>query len=104
MTLGNMIRSICGDKPKLQDLALVQVEFAYNSAVHRTMMKVPFATVYTKNPRQAVDLIKLPGGYGASTVAKNMAEQWQTMIEEVKQKIEQSNAKYKAAANKHQRK
>ena len=59
--------------------------------------KALFAIVYTKAPRQATDLIKLPGGHGASVVAKNMAEQWQTMIEEVKQNIEKNNAMCKAS-------
>ena len=67
------------------------------------MGKAPFAIVYTKAPRQAVDLIKLLEGHGISVATKKMAEQWQTMTEEVKKKIEQSNAKYKAAANKHRR-
>ena len=66
--------------------------------------KAPFAIVYTKTPRQTVDLVKLPGRHGISVTAKNMAEQWQSMIEEVKQKIEQSNAKYKVATDKHRRK
>ena len=57
-----------------------------------------------KTPRQAVDFVKLPGGHGVSVAAKNMAEQWQSMTEKVKQKIEQSNAKYKAATDKHRRK
>ena len=51
-----------------------------------------------------MDLIKLLVGHGASSTAKKMAEQWQTMTEEVKQKIEQSNAKYKVTADKHRRK
>ena len=34
---------------------------------------------------------------------KNMAKNWQAMTEEVKQRIEKSNAKYKAATNKHRR-
>ena len=104
MTLGNIIQSICGDKPKLWDLALAQLEFTYNSPVHRTIGKAPFSIVYTKTPRQAVDLIKLLGGHGVSVAAKNIAEQWQIMIEVVKEKIEKSNAKYKVATNKHRRK
>ena len=55
-------------------------------------------------PRQALDLIKLPGGHGVSVAMKNMAEDWQAMIEEVKERIKNSNAKYKAAADKQQRK
>ena len=80
------------------------MEFAYNSVVHQTTGKTPFAIAYTKAPRQAVNLIKLPGGQGTSIVTKNMTEQWQTMIEEVKQNIEKNTAKYKAATDKHQRK
>ena len=52
----------------------MQAEFAYNSSVHRTMGKAPFEIVYTKTPKQAVDLIKLPGGHGVSVAVKNMAE------------------------------
>ena len=33
-----------------------------------------------------------------------MAESWQAMTEEVKERIEKSNAKYKAAVDKHRRK
>ena len=82
-------------------MALSQAEFAYNNSIYRTTGKAPFAIVYTKTPRQVVDLVKLPGGHGVSVVA-NMVENWQSMTEEVKEKIEKSNAK--AAANKHRRK
>ena len=85
-------------------MALAQAEFTYNSSVHHTTEKAPFAIVYTQVPRQAVDLIKLPGGHGVSAVVKNMAEDWQSMTEEIKGRIEKRNAKYKAAADKHGRK
>ena len=75
----------------------------HNNVVHQTTRKAPFVIVYTKVPRQALDLIELLGGYGASVAAKNMAKQWKSMIDEVIQKIEKSNAKYKAATDKHKR-
>ena len=87
-TLGHIIRSIRGDRPKLWDLALLQVEFAYTSLVHRTMRKAQFAIVYTKIPRQAVDLVKLQGGHRVSVVVKSMVENWQYITEEVREKIE----------------
>ena len=83
-TLGNLIHSICGDKPRQWDLALTQVEFAYNSVVHRTTGKSPFSVVYTKAPQQALDLLKLPVGHSASSATKHMAKQWQTVTEKVK--------------------
>ena len=98
-TLGNLIRSICGEKPKQWDLCLPQAEFAYNSAVHRTTGRSPFSIVYTKVPRHALDLVKLPKMQEHSIPAKHMAKQWHSTAEDVKAKIEEANAKYKEVAD-----
>ncbi|GKB73559.1 putative nucleotidyltransferase, ribonuclease H [Tanacetum coccineum] len=96
-------RCICGDKPKQWDVALAQVEFAYNSVVHRTTGKSPFSIVYTNVPKHALDLLELPKGRGSNIAARNMVEDWKMVTKDVKKKIEDSNARYKASTNKHRR-
>ncbi|XP_020409695.1 uncharacterized protein LOC109946426 [Prunus persica] len=62
-------------------------------SVHSATGKSPFSIVYTAMPNHVVDLVKLPRGQQTSVAAKKF----------VKQKLEQTNAKYKAAADKHRR-
>jgi hypothetical protein len=45
-SLGNLLRSLSGENPSQWDLALSQVEFAYNDSVKRSMRKIPFLIVY----------------------------------------------------------
>nr|GMC90377.1 zf-CCHC domain-containing protein [Ipomoea batatas] len=56
--------------------------------------------LYTKVPNHAVDLLQLPRPKQGHNTAEALAEQITTIQEEVKAKLESSNAKYKAAADK----
>ncbi|KAI5648667.1 hypothetical protein M9H77_34672 [Catharanthus roseus] len=92
-SLGNLIRNIVGDQPRKWDAALAEAEFAYNDSVH----------LYWKEPAHALDLLKLPTVQDNSVAAKYMAENWQSTSEAVRKKVEESNAKYKQAADKHRK-
>ncbi|CAL8091629.1 unnamed protein product [Prunus armeniaca] len=96
-----MVRSICGEKPKQWDYALPQVEFAYNSTVHSATEKSPFSIVYTAVPNHVVNLVKFPRGQKISVAAGNLVEEVVVVRDEVKQKLEQTNAKYKTTADKY---
>lgn len=68
---GNLIHSICEEKTKQRDVALAQIEFAYNSVVHRSTIKVPFAIVQIKPTQRALDLLKLLAKMGLNITTTN---------------------------------
>nr|GMD35943.1 Zinc finger, CCHC-type [Ipomoea batatas] len=82
---------------KQWDFALAQAEFAYNSSLHSSIGRTPFSVVYTKVPNHAVDLLQLPRPKQGHNTAEALAEQITTIQEEVKAKLESSNAKYKSS-------
>ncbi|KAK0576545.1 hypothetical protein LWI29_019351 [Acer saccharum] len=63
--------------------------------------KAPFEIVYTKVPNQTVDLLALP--QFRSKPAATLAEHIQQLHQEVHTRLDESNSRYKAAADSHRR-
>lgn len=59
-SLGNLLRSLAGNKSKQWDLALSQVEFANNRSKNRTTQLSPFEIVYGQNPLGVLDFAPIP--------------------------------------------
>jgi len=97
------MRSICGDKPRAWDQVLPQVEFAYNSSINSSTGMSPFSIVYRKVPHHLLDLAKLLIGRKFNSATSTMTEQILDVEEEVRLKLEKSNARYKAATDKKRR-
>lgn len=69
-TLGNMLFCATRDKPKQWDIALSQVEFAYNSMINKSTSKALFANVYTRIPNFPSDIVDIP--YYKSKVVESL--------------------------------
>ena len=60
-SLGNILRSLAYENPKQWDLALAQVEFAYNDSPNRSTSMSHFHIVYGMHPRGVYELRNLGG-------------------------------------------
>ncbi|PKI72268.1 hypothetical protein CRG98_007342 [Punica granatum] len=58
-------------------------------------------TFFQKVPRHAIDLIKLPKTYRGNAAVESLAKEVQLMQQQVDQKLEATNAKYKKAVDKY---
>ena len=88
---------------KYSSTAHPQTKFAYNSTVRNSTGILPFAIVYRKIPYHLLDLAKLPIEEKFSSAASVMVEQVIDVQEDVRLKLEKSNAKYKKTTDKKRR-
>ncbi|PKU64118.1 hypothetical protein MA16_Dca008024 [Dendrobium catenatum] len=100
-TLGNMLRCLVQDHPKKWEEKLSQAEFAFNSMPNRSTGHCPFSIVYTKMPNHVVDVAILPKC--RSSAAAQAADQFKEVVDKVHAKLNESNLKYKQAADEHRR-
>ena len=78
-----------------------KIKFAYNSTVHNSTDLSPFAIVYRKIPPSSYRFSsQLPVGEKFSNSASTLAEQVLSVKEQVRSRLEKSNAMYKEAADK----
>jgi hypothetical protein len=104
MSLGNLLRSLSGENPSQWDLALAQVEFAYNDSMNRSMRKIPFHIVYGRYPKGVVDLVALSDLEGKKSVDVNdFVDSMHELQEQVKKKLQTNNDSYKQREDQHRR-
>jgi len=102
-TLGNLIHSVCRDKPKKWDVALTHAKFAYNNSKHSATSKTQFQIVYMKPPNYVLDLHPLSKVVGFSKSPENLVEQVQAVDQEITRKLEELASKNKHTLDKHKR-
>ena len=78
-------------------------KFAFNSSVNRSSNYNPFEIVYGNNPSSVTDLVALPMPKRVHRKVEDMADVMQQVYQQVKIKLEATNAKCKVAVDLHRK-
>jgi hypothetical protein len=98
-SLGNLLRCLAADRPKQLENVLAQAEFAYNNSVNHSTGLKPFHIVQARSPHRVVDFVEFPRETRKSADAESFTEHMHEVHENVRKRIEQSNASYKLRAD-----
>lgn len=72
--------------------------------MNRSTSKISFQVVYGRSPKGVIDLVKLPKVEDRRSIdSNNFVESMHDIHEQVKRKLQQSNASYKQKANLHKK-
>ena len=78
-SLGNLLRSLAGERSKQWDLALAQAKFAFSHSMNRTTSYSPFQIVYGLNSSSVLDLTPITSKGRPSAKIENWAEELQAI-------------------------
>ena len=94
---------MAGDRPHQWDLILPQAEFAYNSSQNRTTGKTPFEIVYGFPIPHILIRSSVPYCGHISAEANDIIEHIKCVQQEVLEKLQVANSKYKEDAYQHRK-
>ena len=95
-SLGNILRSLVGERPKQWDQTLTKAEFAYNDSPNRSTCHNPFQIVYGIHPRGIYELRDLGRAERRSAYGEDFDTTMHEVREQVKLKLQDRSIKYKS--------
>ena len=98
-----MLQALVGDRLKQWGPILSYTEFSFNRTPNRTIGFCPFEVVYGRVPNGVLELAHIPFTGKKSKKVDELINDMGLLHKLVQQRIHESNAKYKAAADHHRR-
>jgi len=90
------LRILSGENPRQWDSILAQIELTYNHSVNRSTRRIPFQIFYGRPPKGVVDLVDLLDLEDKRSIdANDFVDIMKELHEQVKQKLQEINNKYK---------